>query len=72
MVADPMFVDTAGGNYHLRPGSPALTMGRSRYGVGGPDGTVIPAGAYITGNEIIGPGTSGLPATVMNLRITPP
>lgn len=53
VVGDPLFVSAT--DLRLRSGSPAQSVGRARYGVGGPDGTVIPAGAYITGNEVIGP-----------------
>lgn len=53
--SDPLFVNQAGGDYHLQGGSPALTIGSAIGGVGGPDGTIIPAGPYITGDEVIGP-----------------
>jgi len=72
VVADPQFVSTT--DYRLRSTSPARTVGRALYGVGGATGAVIPAGAYITGNEQIGPtgGSSvGLPSAPTGLRITP-
>ena len=50
---DPLFVGPA--DYRLQPNSPARTIGRAVHGIGGPDGTTIPAGAYITGQERIGP-----------------
>lgn len=53
---DPDFVDAAAGDYHLQGGSPARVIGYAMYGVGGSDGTTIPAGCYITGDEVIGPG----------------
>jgi hypothetical protein len=34
--------------------SPARELGRAVHGVGEPDGTPIPAGAYISGDETIG------------------
>jgi parallel beta-helix repeat protein len=55
ITADPLFVDAAAGNYRLRPGSPALTLGRDRLNISGQGvGATIPAGAYITGAETIG------------------
>lgn len=51
---DPLFVNTGAGDLHLQAGSPVLTQGRAIYDVGGADGTTIPAGAYITGDEVIG------------------
>lgn len=56
IVADPMFVDTAGGNYRLRTGSPARTLGRDLLDLNGSgsNGDAIPVGAYLTGNEVIG------------------
>jgi hypothetical protein len=54
LTADPRFVGR--GDYRLAADSPARTMGRAVYGIGGADDAVIPAGAYITGDEQIGPG----------------
>lgn len=51
---NPLFVDAGSHNYRLQSGSQALTLGRAIGGIGGADGTIIPAGAYITGNETIG------------------
>jgi hypothetical protein len=49
IAANPMFVDAAGGNYRLQPGSPAIGTG--------PNG--IDMGAYVPG----GPSISGVPTT---------
>lgn len=71
-VADPQFVSTT--DYRLRATSPARTVGRALYGIGGTTGAVIPAGAFITGNERIGPSgvvTPGLPTAPTGLRIIP-
>lgn len=56
-TADPLL----GVDYRLAASSPARTLGRAISGIGGPDGTVIPAGAYITGDEQIGPGGGSAP-----------
>ena len=72
--SDPMFVNSAAGDYRLGASSPARTLGRAIYGVGGADGATIPAGAYITGSEIIGPGATGsvaTPSAPLNLRVLP-
>lgn len=71
VVVNPGFVSAT--DYRLSPSSPARTVGRALYGIGGATGTAIPAGAYITGSEIIGP-TGGtaivLPSAPTGLRIT--
>ncbi len=53
ITADPGFRGPT--DYRLKPDSPARAVGRALHGVGGPDGTTVPAGAYITGSETIGP-----------------
>jgi hypothetical protein len=55
--ADPQFVDATAHDYHVASGSPVLTSGRDIADLDG-DGDVtetIPAGAYVSGEEIIGP-----------------
>lgn len=73
---DPLFVNRAGRDFRLQASSPARTMGRSVHGVGGAAGAVIPAGAYISGQETIGPSTVYTPPTTIpapsNLRFTSP
>lgn len=64
LTADPLFVNRAGGDYRLQSGSPARTAGRALYGVGGGNGATIPAGAYISGNEVIGPSAGYVPPPV--------
>jgi len=56
LVAEPRFISAT--DYRLETGAAARVVGRAVHGVGGADGTVIPAGAYITGSEQIGPGGS--------------
>ena len=70
LSADPQFAGA--GNYRLSASSPARSVGRAVFGIGGADGATIAAGAYITGNELIGTGTSypELPTAPRNLRIT--
>jgi len=68
ITSDPQFVSTVTPDFHLQGGSPALTHGRAIRGVGGADGTTIPAGAYITGAETIGAGNDNAGA-VRRLRI---
>lgn len=72
--SNPLFVNASANDFRLQAGSPARTLGRAVYNVGGANGAVIPAGAYITGNELIGPGTTSnpLPGAPRNLRITTP
>ncbi len=54
--ADPQFVDVAAGDFHLAGGSPAATVGRDDGDVDGDGDTseTIPAGVYLTGDEVIG------------------
>lgn len=54
VYASPSFLNASAGNYRLSSGSPCLSVGRAVGGIGGPDGTVISAGAYITGTEVLG------------------
>jgi hypothetical protein len=76
----PMFVDSGNQNYRLQAGSPARTLGVDRLDLNGNGSTtdIIPAGAYITGNEVIGltgavggppPTTPPAPAAPTNVRI---
>ena len=59
---NPNFVDAGSADFHLQVGSPALALGRVHptYSIGGSAGATIPAGAYITGTEIIGVAGDGL------------
>ena len=54
ITSDPLFEDEANDDYHLKVGSPCLTLGRDNLGQFGPADAVIPAGAYVTGSEVIG------------------
>lgn len=71
---NPLFV-TDGLNFRLQPSSPALTLGRVAESIGGSNDAIIPAGAYITGNEVIGllsessPSDSSPPLAPVNLRV---
>lgn len=71
VTANPQYVNLAANDFRLQPSSPARTTGRAVFGVGGAAGATIPAGAYITGNEVIGPGGAGTasPTAPTNLRI---
>ncbi|MFN0061125.1 MAG: hypothetical protein ACKVPX_01210 [Myxococcaceae bacterium] len=75
VVADPLFVSST--DLRLRADSPARNVGRAVYNVGGTNGATIPAGAYITGSESIGP-TAGYtppvarPSAPRNLRVRAP
>ena len=77
--ADPRFVSAAGRDFHLAGDSPALSLGRDWLDLNGNGSTsdAIPAGAYVTGNEVIGRTSGGatpptLPSAPANLRIIPP
>ncbi len=54
ITSDPLFTDLANFDFTLQAGSPALTLGRDLLGTYGAVNAVIPAGAYVTGNETIG------------------
>jgi Right handed beta helix region len=54
LTLNALFVNESSGDYRLRTGTAALKVGRASHGVGGDDGLTIPAGAYITGAEVIG------------------
>ncbi len=70
MVVDPLLASILSFNYRLLPGSPVVALGRAIRNIGGANGSTIPAGVYITGNEVIGrAGGSNLPRTVTGLRI---
>ena len=60
VIENPRFASPT--SYLLAPASPARTVGRALYGIGGAAGTSIPAGAYITGDEVIGRTTPTRPA----------
>lgn len=81
ITTDPLFANPAGGDFRLctsagvphascSGASPALSHGRVTQSVGGTNGATIAAGAYITGNETIGPeAVSASPATPIRLRL---
>ncbi len=71
ITSDPQFVDPGAHDYRLQPTSTARTLGRDVLNLSGL-GTqaVIPAGAYITGNEAIGTGgAEGPPTAPTNVRV---
>ncbi len=61
LEVNPLFVDANSRNFRLQASSPALALGRSILSIHGASGQTIPAGAYITGNEVIGLNTNGAP-----------
>lgn len=61
VTTDPVFVNAAGGDFHLDTGSSADNLGRVVDSIGGTDGDTIDAGAYITGSETIGDGAADDP-----------
>lgn len=69
---DPLFVNPTVGDFRLQPNSPARNLGRDILNLtGGGTSATIPAGAYITGNEVIGRNvsTSNAPAPPTGLGI---
>lgn len=60
---DPLFVNAAAADFRLQAGSPARNLGVDVLDLNGNGSTtdLIPAGAYITGNEVIGPTSGTLP-----------
>jgi hypothetical protein len=55
--ANPLFVNPSANDYRLQPGSPArsLMIDVLDLNANGSTTDLIPAGAYVTGNETIGP-----------------
>lgn len=72
-VGEPSFVSVTNRDFHLNANSPALTAGRDVLGLGagGTIGATIPAGAYVTGNEVVGRRTGPLPNPPTQLRVDP-
>jgi hypothetical protein len=67
---NPLFVNAGQYNYKLQAGSPALTIGLTITAIHGSSGQTIPAGVYITGNEVIGiGGTEGALSSPAGFRI---
>ena len=58
---DPLFVSSGANDFHLQTGSPARTLGVDLLDLNNNGSTtdLIPAGAYVTGDEIIGRGGGG-------------
>lgn len=70
--SNPQFVNPAQNNFRLQSGSPALTLGVDILNLSGRGTTaIIPAGAYITGDEVIGPTGGGAPPSPSS-SIRPP
>jgi hypothetical protein len=73
IISDPTFTNATTHDFHLQAGSAALTLGIDILDLDGDTATndVIPAGAYITGSEIIGLGDDdGSPEDVVAPTIT--
>jgi hypothetical protein len=74
ITTNPDFVTTSyPGGYKLNVGSPALTQGVDILDLDNDASTTdtVPAGAYITGSEVIGPGGGGLLSAPTNVRFRP-
>lgn len=77
ITQNPGFVNVGAGDFRLSASSPARTVGLDILDLNGNGSTsdVIPAGAYVVGNETIGrfnAGSVGLPTAPSGLRIVPP
>jgi hypothetical protein len=56
LFSDPLFTDQNSGDYTLEESSPAIDLGRDYLNLTGQGtNTVINAGCYITGDEVMGP-----------------
>jgi parallel beta-helix repeat protein len=68
---NPRFVNMSGRDYRLAAGSPALTLGRDvlDLNLSGGNGDVVPAGAYVTGDEIIGRDVGIRPSAPTDFRV---
>lgn len=66
VTANPMFVNSSAGDFRLQSGSPVRSIAVDALDLNGNGSTsdLIPAGAYVTGSEVIGPmaGTMPTPA----------
>lgn len=75
---DPRFVNVGGRDLRLAADSAARVLGRDVFDLNGNGSTtdLVPSGAYVTGNEVIGRTTAlpspGMPTAPANLRIIPP
>jgi hypothetical protein len=69
VVANPMFVNASGGDYKLQQSSPAQIVGVDILDLNGNGSTsdVVPAGAYVRGNEIIGRNVGPVPNPPSNV-----
>ena len=63
LVMNPQFVNAAAGDLRLQSGSQALTLGIDLLDLNGNGSTtdVVPAGAYVRGNEVIGRNVGPVP-----------
>ena len=72
---NPLFANTANGDFRLQVGSPALNLGVDVLDLNnnGSVTDIIPAGAYVTGNEVIGVASQSSdilpPAPPVNLSV---
>lgn len=75
LTSNPQYINAGSNDFRLQSGSPARNAGIDYLDLNGNGSTTdtITLGAYITGNEVIGPttGASNLPQRPSNLRIVP-